>query len=177
MASQDPNQQAPRAVLPQITWGSHIPDTSASPQVRLKYALLDLLSSNIIETATSLLGPILRFHNTQDLLLDSLRQHHRFGSTPPSIRPQIHRERFYHSLHHIRNQNSFDPDGKALIAPTEDDPAASLSAIIEFVWSFPPSTIDMSSSLGWESIVAIMRAIAHSGTSRMEVVLQIRSIT
>jgi hypothetical protein len=42
---------------PEIEWGSYIPNSSASPDIRLRCALLEFLSSNTITTALHALGP------------------------------------------------------------------------------------------------------------------------
>ena len=57
MAYQISPTTAPLAPPPQIKWRSHVPNASADPRTRIRCALIDLLSSNTIETLPHSPGP------------------------------------------------------------------------------------------------------------------------
>jgi hypothetical protein len=168
---------------PEIEWGSHIPNSSASPQIRLRCALLDFLSSNTIKTAPHALGPyfdsttpktgILTRYNNQNGLntiltaygLDTIPN----ASTINSILIRIITRKGTKETHWgllpeysiYAEIEAYDINREAFIAATEDNVICPLSTSIIFQWATLGGAEDVCPSLDWSCVVAI---IAHENS-------------
>jgi len=193
MASQNPSNHIPLADLPPVPWGTHLPNASASPQARLRCAMLDLLTSNTIETATHTPGPYFahtapkvclwtRFYKTTNL--PALLQAYGLDSLPNASAIHIitfmitiykiipDTEPSANSSYRIRSSMvAYEANDEVVVAATRGDLNAHLTTSIEFVWSKPLEPRGLSPSLGWESIVAILCMVAHCGVSPLNVEL------
>jgi hypothetical protein len=169
------------ALPPQINWGSHVPDVSASPHIRLSCVLLDLLASNTIQTATHAPSPyfdttaakvcfLTRYDNTSGLDklisaygLDRIPEASTIGSitfriltkmqrtTDPSYGPM---KKYIISAEALTGDVNREPFSTV----TEHGITCPLDTSIVFEWFTPDGPEDVVTSTGWDCVVGI---IAH----------------
>ena len=165
---------------PEIEWGLHIPNSSASPHIRLRCAFLDFLSSETIKTAPHAPGPyfdsttpktgIWTCYNNQNGLnsiltaygLDTIPNASHINSILVRL---LTRKGTKESRWGLLPEYSiyaeievYDINHKAFIATTEDNVICPLSTSIIFEWATLAGAEDICPSLDWSCVAAI---IAH----------------
>lgn len=174
----------PLVTLPPIAWGAHTPSpTAASPYIRLRCALLDLLASGSVETASHAAGPYLSFTlpklwfktkyalsnglgpllaayglepiaNAADIASISLYLFTRARTETDQYGPLPH----YTISTHIEARSSTDQE---ICLTTESGKVCPLATGVLFCWPMPDrGGQDIVPSPGWNAVVAL---IAHSG--------------
>ena len=165
---------------PEIEWGSHIPNSSASPHIRLRCALLDFLSSETIKTTPHAPGPyfdsttpktgIWTCYNNQNGL-NSILTAYGLDTIPNASHINFILIRLLTRKGTKETQwgllpeysiyaeiEAYDINRKAFIATTEDNVICPFSTSIIFEWATLAGAEDICPSLDWSCVVAI---IAH----------------
>lgn len=171
MASQ-PLQQPPLAALPQIAWGNHVPNSSASPNIRLHCALLDFVQSGTIESAVH--APFPFFTTTPNLVfrarydgangLAMLLSAYGLDSLLNASTISMVAFRILTSRKEIDTsagpQREYEICATASVYNTsEESESCEFNAGIRMTWLSLDGARDISHSLSWDTVVAI---IAHA---------------
>jgi hypothetical protein len=167
-----------------ITWGSHQPASSASPHIRLRCAIFDLLISGTVETATHSPGSYFEttaavfrpgglpintgnpdFHMTVNASNGLPTLLSAYGFDPSHnigrILFQIYTWKILHPAQNMRqytvfaDANVYDNSGNPVIAATEDGVICPLGTCSMMQWQVSDGTPDLASSIDWRCIIAI----------------------
>jgi hypothetical protein len=184
MASEDDRLNPTMASPPEITWGSHIPNPSASPHIRLRCVLLDILGSHTIQGSIHAFGPpyfSLSVSPPDSQLFFTVYDH---TSGPPALlsayglhtKPPIEYILFRIFTRKGKNQTpipsitytiyaeaeAYDIDKKLIVATNEHNFLRPLEEPIFCDWAIPDNAEeDFVPSIRWDTIVVI---VVYEGT-------------